>query len=82
MDLKTYLAENKLSQGRFAQKIKVGILTIHRVIKEKGTVSLPLALKIEKATKGKVTCQELCKPPKEKPKIKKAKTITKEIITS
>ena len=71
MDLNSYLIKNQISQAKFAIKVKVHLQTIHRLIKEKGTISLPLALRIEKATKGEVTCHELCKPPKEKPKRKK-----------
>jgi DNA-binding XRE family transcriptional regulator len=59
MRLEEYLKENHMSQKFFSEKIGVSIRTIHNILHQKCEPSLGIALKIEQATKKKVSCRDL-----------------------
>lgn len=59
MDIQDYLIENEISQTDFAAIVGVHLITLHNIVKKGGTPSLETALKIEKASDGKVTCEDL-----------------------
>ena len=58
MKLREFLDEWGIPVVRFAKKIKVSPATIHNAINGKN-ISLKVAMKIERATEGKVTCKDL-----------------------
>jgi plasmid maintenance system antidote protein VapI len=62
MKLKEYLDETGIPIARFARKINVSPNTIHNVIRGK-TISLKIALEIERITEGKVKCKDLISEP-------------------
>lgn len=57
--LKKWLESNEISQNEFAKKIGIPKSTMSRYINGQRTMPVSIAVKIEKATKGKVTCQDL-----------------------
>lgn len=59
MKLKNYLLKEKIPQVDFAKKLNLSKSTFHRYMT--GTRKMPLyvAVKIERLTKGKVTCKSL-----------------------
>lgn len=59
MDIKNYLKTNKISQSKFAKKIKVTQGFISRLILNKTAVPFKLCITVEKATNRQVTCEEL-----------------------
>lgn len=67
MKLKKYLAENKISINKFSIKTKIARQTIMRVL-DGSEIYLSVACRIEKATKGEVSLQDLM-PTKLKSKI-------------
>jgi len=71
MDLSQYLEDKDISQRQFAMKIGITAVTLNRIIKKINIPKLETALKIEKETYGKVTCEDLLgRPSKEKGKKK------------
>lgn len=59
MDLLTYLTDFKIPQNVFAKKIGIGYVTLNLIIHNKSLPSLVTALKIERETYGKVSCEDL-----------------------
>jgi DNA-binding XRE family transcriptional regulator len=59
MRLEEYLKENHMSQKFFSEKIGVSIRTIHNILHQRYKPSLGTALKIEQATKKKVSFRDL-----------------------
>lgn len=59
MKLETYLSDFKIPQAQFADRIGVTKVTLHCIVKGKTMPLLGTALKIERETYGKVTCEEL-----------------------
>ncbi len=57
--LKEYLRKNEISQVDFAKKLKLSKSTFHRYMTGTRKMPLEVAVKIEKLTKGKVTCKSL-----------------------
>lgn len=58
MKLREFLDEWGIAVVRFAKRAKVSPATIHNAINGK-QISLKVAMRIEKATEGKVTCKDL-----------------------
>ena len=59
MKLKNYLLKNEISQVEFAKRLGLSRSTFHRYMTGTRTMPLTVAVKIEKLTKGKVTCKSL-----------------------
>ena len=59
MKLKEYLDHNGIYAARFARSIGMCTTTFHNILKGHQDIRLSTAIRIEKATHGKVTCQEL-----------------------
>lgn len=59
MDLAQYLESHDISQAQFSRKTGIGKVTLNRILMKKQFPNLKTALKIEKETYGKVTCEEL-----------------------
>ena len=59
MKLNTWLKENKKDYKFLAEKLEVHPSTACRYINGERRITLSVALKIEKITKGKVKCQDL-----------------------
>lgn len=57
--LKEYLRKNKIPQVEFAEKLKLSKSTFHRYMTGSRKMPLDIAVKIEKLTKGKITCKSL-----------------------
>lgn len=62
MNLDEYLFRHKISKTEFAKLIGVSRTYIHDIIARRRTPRPPLAKKIEEATRGKVTRNELLFP--------------------
>ena len=62
MKLSEWLKQNKISNTQFASRIGVHVSFITHINKGRRNVSPETALKIEKATDGKVTIMELLYP--------------------
>jgi len=60
MKLREYIDNYGINISAFARKIGVSRGTLTRVLAGKA-LTLEIALKIEKGTEGKVTCQDLMK---------------------
>lgn len=58
MFLTEYLKRNELSKKEFADIAGLCIPTIFQLYKGK-TIQLPTAIKIQRATHGKVSCEEI-----------------------
>lgn len=56
--LKKYLAETEIDQKAFAAMVKTDPATLSRIIRGSHPPKLALAVAIEKATKGKVRCED------------------------
>jgi len=76
MKLKEYLDVNGLKMYAFADRLNIPYKTLWTLLK-KGDMKLSLAIKIEEATQGQVTCRELLQehlqekiPSQEKPRKK------------
>lgn len=59
MKLKTWLKRNNKSLREFARELNIDHTSLHKYITGDRTPRLNTALKIEKATKGNVTCSDL-----------------------
>ena len=59
MKLTEYLKEIGIPLTVFARRIGVSTATIHNLVREKRDPRLSIAVKIEDATKNRVTCREL-----------------------
>lgn len=59
MDLKTYLQSRRISNKEFAELIDVAPCSVSNYICKKRKPALEIAIRIEKATNGKVTVEEL-----------------------
>lgn len=59
MKLKTYMDKNNLSYRKFAQQLGIDHTSLFKYATGERTPRLNVALKIEKATKGKVKCSDL-----------------------
>lgn len=73
MDLHKYLKDNGISQRKFSSESGVSIPTLFRIF-EGGEIYLSIAVKIEKATDGAVTLNDLM-PTKQKSKAISLKNI-------
>lgn len=58
MKLSEYFEEYQVSVAKFAKKVGVAPMTIHNLL-EGRDVKLSIGVKIQRATKGKVTCEEI-----------------------
>lgn len=59
MKLKTWMEKHKIDISAMAEKLGVDRSSVHKYIDGTRTPRLSIAAKIEKITKGKVTCSEL-----------------------
>ena len=59
MELFDYLSEFKIPQNAFAKKIGVGYVTLNLILHHKSLPKLSTAIKIQKETYGKVSCEDL-----------------------
>lgn len=60
-NLRTFLSENDETQAEFAERIGVSQGTVSKLCKGLISPSLPLALKIQRVTGGKVTVESWMK---------------------
>jgi DNA-binding transcriptional regulator YdaS (Cro superfamily) len=69
VELTKYIEEHGVSIAKFARKVGVTPTTIHNLL-EGRDVKLSIGVKIQRVTKGKVTCEEIFSEliePKKKP---------------
>ena len=59
MELDFYLFINKISQVDFARKVGISDVQLSQYVKKRKNPRLPLAVRINELTDGKVTCKEL-----------------------
>ncbi len=59
MLLKEYLTLNKISVCQFSRYTDISLPTLHNIVRGRKDIRLSTAMTIEKATHGKVTCQDL-----------------------
>ncbi len=59
MKLEEYLSDSGISMAFFSRKVEVSVQTIQNICNYKNDLRLSIALRIEKETKGQVTCKEL-----------------------
>jgi DNA-binding transcriptional regulator YdaS (Cro superfamily) len=59
MDLKEYLNDSLIPYSAFARKAGISPSTLDNIIYRHKDMKLSIAMKIEKASNGKVTCQDL-----------------------
>lgn len=71
MKLKDYFEENCVNVKLFARKIGVSVATIYSII-DGYDIRLSTALKISKATKGKVKCEDMEPTKSPKPRASKS----------
>lgn len=61
MKLKDYLDSNGIKYHAFAEKIEISPKSLWSILYKGTDMRLSTAMKIENATRGEVTCQELAK---------------------
>ena len=59
MRLKEYLDTRKIHYNKFAKQVNISLTTFYSIVSGHKDIRLSTAYKIEKATEGLVTCQDL-----------------------
>lgn len=59
MRLEEYIAEFDTTPPKLARRAGISPLTVRNIMKQKVDVHLSIALSLEAATKGQVTCREM-----------------------
>lgn len=59
MNLKDYISKSGIRKNFFCEKAGLSVVTLWDILKKGGTNNLKLAIAIEKATEGKVSCYDL-----------------------